>query len=183
MFKVVKLLNFVLQELSALALGLYTSKKLWNLYTPSLNWLDHFFSPDFTCGLQSKGYWLIVLIGSALWNKMATMPIYGKKHLKVSLSSTKKAFVVLVYSVGDSRSTKFAQMMILGWPLTFLCQGQVCISIHLYGENVEKSFSTSALKTNGWNLHCMHKVVKLLVTIKILSPGGHVPLPLGYIQV
>ena len=29
-------------------------------------------------------------------------------------------------------------MMILGWPLTFLQQGQI---YHLYGENVEKSFS------------------------------------------
>ena len=30
--------------------------------------------------------------------------------------------------------------MALGLPLTFLRQGQVCVPILLYGENVEKSF-------------------------------------------
>ena len=38
-------------------------------------------------------------------------------------------------------------MMIIGWPFTFLQQGQICIPIHLYGENVEKSFSQKVLKT------------------------------------
>ena len=58
-------------------------------------------------------------------------------------------------------------MMILGRALTFLQNGQICIPIHLYAENVEKSFSENVLKTNGWNLQCMLKVVKLLVAIKI----------------
>ena len=34
----------------------------------------------------------------------------------------------------------------------FTGQGQICISMHLYGENVEKSFSQKVLKTNGRNL-------------------------------
>ena len=41
-------------------------------------------------------------------------------------------------------------MMTLGWPLTFLQQGQIYVPIHLYGENVEKSFSKNELKANGW---------------------------------
>ena len=47
----------------------------------------------------------------------------------------------------DSGSTKFVQMMTLGWPLIFLWQGQISIPVHLYGENVEKSFSKNVLKT------------------------------------
>ena len=54
-------------------------------------------------------------------------------------------------------STKFVQMMTVGRPLTFLRQDQICITIHLYGENVEKSFSQTLLKNNGWNLQCMIK--------------------------
>ena len=41
--------------------------------------------------------------------------------------------------------TKFVQMMTLGWLLTFLRQGQICIPMHLYGENIEKSFSQNVL--------------------------------------
>ena len=32
-------------------------------------------------------------------------------------------------------------MMTVSGPLTFLRQGQICVPMHLYGENVEKSFS------------------------------------------
>ena len=39
-------------------------------------------------------------------------------------------------------------MMIIGLPLTILRQGQICIPMHLYGENVEKSFSQNVLKAN-----------------------------------
>ena len=74
-------------------------------------------------------------------------------------------------------------MMTLGWPLTFLQQGQICVPMHLYGENVENSFSQNALNANGWNLQWMIKVVNILVIIKILSPGSYLPLPQGYIQV
>ena len=64
---------------------------------------------------------------------------------------------MLVYSIRDSRSIKFVQMMTLGWPLVFLLQG-LCILLHLYGEHIEKSFSQNVLKTNGWNLQCMIRV-------------------------
>ena len=47
---------------------------------------------------------------------------------------------ILVYSIGDSRSTKFIQMMIQGWPLIFLWQGQICIPTLLYSENIQKLF-------------------------------------------
>ena len=65
----------------------------------------------------------ICLNGYAQLNQMAAMPIY----------------VILVYSIEDSRSTKFVQMM------TFLRQGQICIPMHLYRENVEKSFFSKCI--------------------------------------
>ena len=61
----------------------------------------------------------------------------------------------------DSRSTKFVQMMTLGWLLIFLRQGKICSPMYLYGENIEKSFSQNVLKTHGWNLQCMIIVVEL----------------------
>ena len=53
---------------------------------------------------------------------------------------------------------KVVQLMTLGWHLTFLRQGQICIPMHLYGENTENSVSQNVLKTNGWNLQYMIKV-------------------------
>ena len=71
-----------------------------------------------------------------------------------------KIAAILLYNIGDSGYTKFVQMMILEWPLTCSWQGQIFFSIFLYVGNVEKSFSQNVLKTNGWNLQCMIKLVK-----------------------
>ena len=47
---------------------------------------------------------------SASLNKMATMPTYGKKHLKSSSPNQRKLQgCILVYGTRDSRSTKFVQ--------------------------------------------------------------------------
>ena len=61
------------------------------------------------------------------------------KTLKNLLLQNQESFKA-EYSIMDSRSTKFVQMLTLGWPLTFLQQGQICDLMHLYEENVEKSF-------------------------------------------
>ena len=37
-------------------------------------------------------------------------------------------------------------MMVLGCPLIFLQQGQICAPIHLYGENVEKNIFSKYIK-------------------------------------
>ena len=47
----------------------------------------------------------------------------------------------------------------------------------MYEENVEKSFSQNILKTNGWNLQCMIKIVIILVTIKFWPLGIICPCP------
>ena len=81
----------------------------------------------------------------------------------------------------DSRSTKFVQMMVVGWPLIFLRQDQICTLIHLYGENVEKSFSQWIIKTTGWNLQGMIKLVKLFSYYQ--NFWGYLPLLLDFIHV
>ena len=48
--------------------------------------------------------------------------------------------------------------MTLDWCLTFLRQGQICVPMYLYGENIENSVSYNVLMTNGWSLQCMIKV-------------------------
>ena len=40
----------------------------------------------------------------------------------------------LVYSIEHLSTTKFVQMMTPGWPLTFLCKGQICFLKLLYGK-------------------------------------------------
>ena len=55
--------------------------------------------------------------------------------------------------------------MIVAWPLT-LMQGQ------MYGENVENLFSQNVLKTYGWNLQCMIKVVKFFSYNQNFVPRG-----------
>ena len=68
---------------------------------------------------------------------MVAMPIYGKNlHLQYQESFGAESW----YIASRTRSAKFVQMMTVGWPLTFLRQGQ-SVSIHLDAENVEKSFS------------------------------------------
>ena len=57
--------------------------------------------------------------------KMADMPIYGK-NLKKSSSEPKGRWPWnLVCNIGSSSTTKFVQMMTLGWPWPVLRQGQI----------------------------------------------------------
>ena len=56
------------------------------------------------------------------------------------------------YIASGTRSTKFIQMMTLGWHLTFLQQGQICVPMHLYGVNI-----VNLLKINGWNLQSVRE--------------------------
>ena len=43
--------------------------------------------------------------------------------------------------------------------LTFLWQGQICVSMYLYGENIEISVSENVLKTIGSNSQCLIKLI------------------------
>ena len=83
------------------------------------------------------------------------MSIYGKTLLKVFFSR----IWILVHSIEDSKSTKFVQMMILGWPLIFLQQGQIYISLDLYGGESWKIFFFFniylRLMAETYNVWCM----------------------------
>ena len=74
---------------------------------------------------------------------MATLSICDKKTLKILffLQNQESFEAKPSYSIGDSRSTKFIQMMILGWPLAILTQDQICVAI----QNVEKIISSQLL--------------------------------------
>ena len=138
----------------------------------SLKLLEQF-SPDFTWGLLSKGYWQFIGIVLGPLNKMAAMPLMVKRYKKSSSLEPRKLWDwILVYNFGDSRSTKFVQMMVVDWPLTFLRKGQICTHIYLSRENVEKPFSQNVLKTNGWNWQCMIKVVKCFSYNQNFVPWG-----------
>ena len=149
--------NQTLSPRGYLPLPPYTCIKLCNFSMSSQKPLEQF-STDFAWGLMLKGYCQFVRIVPHHWTRWLSCP-YMVKHLKI-FSRTKKALRlslgwVLVYSIKDSRSTKFVQMMVVGWPFygkvkfvpPYICMGKML-----------KSLSQNVLKTNGWNLQCMIKV-------------------------
>ena len=129
-----------------------------------------------------KWYWQYVRMVPCHWTRWL-LCLYMVKRLKKAYSPepSKLWGWILVYSIGGSRSTMFVEMMVVGWPLTFLRQSKICAPIHLYGDDIEKSFSQWIVKTLGWNIECMIKLVKLLSYCQ--NFWGYLPLPLGYIHV
>ena len=73
--------------------------------------------------------------------------------------------------------------MTLGWLLTVLRKYQICVSMHLYEENIEKSFSQNLIKTNGWDLQCIIKVANPFCYNQKFVPRGYLPLLFAYIHV
>ena len=70
--------------------------------------------------------------------KMAGMPIYGKNLKKISSPEPKGLWPWnLVYSIGCSSTTKFVQMLTLGWPWPILQQGQIWSHTFLFGKKVK----------------------------------------------
>ena len=65
--------------------------------------------------------------------KMAAMPIYGKNHWWYFSVEPKGRWPWnLVYSIEYSSTTKFSQMLPLGWPEPILWQGQIWSPMLLY---------------------------------------------------
>ena len=116
--------------------------------------------------------------GLGYMTKMASTPIYGKNPSKSSSPEPNGQWPCgLVCSIGDSGPSYFVQMMTPGWPWPILQQGQIWSLMLLYGEKLleshlmEKTYS----KWPEWQ--------KVYVKIKILTPGGCLPLAQGYIYV
>ena len=77
--------------------------------------------------------------GPGHMTKMAAMPIYGKNLKKSSSPEPKGRWPWnLVCIIGCSNTTKFAQMMTLGWPWPILRQGQIWSVMLLYGIKVKQ---------------------------------------------
>ena len=78
--------------------------------------------------------------GPGHMTKMAAMPIYGK-NFKISSPKPKGRWPWnLVCNIGCSSTTKFAQMMTLGWHWPILRQGQIGSLMLLYGKRVNNEY-------------------------------------------
>ena len=71
------------------------------------------------------------------WTRWLPCPYMVKTLENLLLRNLKKVWGwILVYSIRDPRSTKFVQMMILGWSFTFLghCQISVLVAVEILEE-------------------------------------------------
>ena len=116
--------------------------------------------------------------------KMTAMPIYGK-NLKISSLEPKGRWPwKLVCSIECSSTTKFIQMMTLGWPWHILRQGQIWSLMLLYGEKVKQSdFSETIVVYDLKPTTDARSDKKFLLTSKLCPLGPVCPLPWGYIHV
>ena len=93
-------------------------------------------------------------------NKMATMSIYGKTLKSLFLQNQESfegeswyiASRLKVYQICSNDIHRLTFDL-------FNARTNLDLLKHLYGENVEKSFSQNVLKTNGLNLQYMFEVV------------------------
>ena len=120
--------NFVPCGLSAP--GLYTcikSRKCHFLW----NHLSDQFSPDFTRGLLSKGYWQFVQMVPHYWTRRPPCPYISYKNTKNFLLQNHDSLSwVFVYQICPNDNPKMT--------IDFLPQGQIYVSVYLKEENVEK---------------------------------------------
>ena len=89
--------------------------------------------------------------GPGQMTKLATMPIYGK-NLKKSSPEPKDWWPSnLICSIRYSCTTKFVEMMTLGWPWHILQQGQIWSLMLLYEKKVKQWIFQKLLLSVIWN--------------------------------
>ena len=101
--------------------------------------------------LQWDGGMTVCSNGHGHMTKMATMPIYVKNLKKSSLEPKGWWPWNLVCIIGCSSTTKFAQMVTLGWPWPILRQGQIWSLMLLYGKKVKQWIFQKLLSSVIWN--------------------------------
>ena len=135
--------------------------------------------PNFMWCLHGSGERMFVRGIWVTWPRLPPRP-YIVKTLQKSSSPESKGQCpwALICSIGALSPSKFVQMLTLGWPWPILRQGQIWCLMLLYGKNklleshlMEETYS----KWPEW--------YEVYVYIKILTPGGYLPLPRGYIHV
>ena len=82
--------------------------------------------------------------------KVPSRPIYCKNLLKSPSEPSGRWPWNLEYSIGYSSTTKYVQMMTLGWPWAFLWDGQICFLMPL----------------QGWTLYSIWPCISKLVLIQ-----------------
>ena len=105
------------------------SRSFFDLCPRSLRYISNFFSSKTTSPFEAKFHMELQWdVGMKICSnvpghmtKMASSPIYGKT-LQKSLCSKPRDWLPwnLVYSIAYTSTTKFVQMMTLGWPWPFL---------------------------------------------------------------
>ena len=122
--------------------------------------------------------------GHGHMTKMAAMLIYGNNLKKSSLEPKGRWPWNLVCSIGYSGTTKFLQMMILGWPWPILQQGQIWSHMLLYGEKGKTMDFSETIVVYDLKLTTDDQSdKKFQLTSKLCPLGALCPLPRGYIQV
>ena len=123
--------------------------------------------------------------GPGHMTKMAAMPIYGKNLKKKSSPEPKGRWPWnLVCIIGCSSTTKFAQMMTLGWPWPILRQGQIWSVMLLYGKKGKTMNFSENIVVYDLKLATDDRSDKKFLLTSILCPLGAVcPLPRGYLHV
>ena len=105
--------------------------------------------------------------------KMAAMAIYGKNLKKSSSPEPRGQWPwILVCLIGCLSTTKFAQMMTLGWPWPILRQGQIWFLMLLYGKKVKLDFSETIAVYNLKLATDDRSDKKFLLTSKLCPLGG-----------
>ena len=113
--------------------------------------------------------------GPGHMTKMAAMAIYGKNLKKSSSLEPKGQWPwILVCIIGCLSTTKFAQMMTLGWPWPILRQGQIWSPMLLYGKKVKQWIFQKLLSSMIWNWQQMTEVKRSFCWHKNSVPWGAV---------
>ena len=137
------------------------------------------FSSDSTWGLLLNVYWRFLWMVLCHWTRWLPWPFMVKALKKSSFPEPRKFWGwILVYSIAD----KVYQVCSNDDRLTFdLFMARSNLHpIYYYGENFEKSFSQNVLKTDGLNLQCLIKVVKLIIYNQNFVPWGSALAPWLY---
>ena len=137
--------------------------------------------------LYESGEWKFlqtVMVTWPRWPPCPYMPVYSKNLKKFSSLEPKGRWPWnLVYSIGYSSTTKFLQMMTLGWPWPILWQGQIWSLMLLYWEK-GKTVDFSETIIYDLKLATVDQSDKKFPLASKLCPLGAVyPLPWGYIHV
>ena len=117
--------------------------------------------------------------GPGHMTEMAPMPIYGKNHKKSSSLEPKGRWPWnLVCIIGCSSTTKFAQMVTLGWPWHFTVRSNLVPYAFVWEKGKTMDFSETC---HLWfeTSYRWSKWQEVSVDIKTLSLGGCMPPALG----